>query len=383
MVNAACASHSPDPKFVADAKQILLAEATAITRLSQHLDANFDAAVNLILACSGSIIVTGIGKAGLVSQKIAATLASTGTPSQFLHPAEAVHGDLGRIGSRDLLLVLSYSGETEEVIRMLPTARSTCQTIVAITCSAHSTLGRNADVVIALGAVEEAGHLALAPTSSTTAMLALGDALALVVSQQRGFRVEDFARFHPGGNLGLKLATVESLMRPLSECRLATDHLSVRDVIVRVSKPGRRSGAVMLVDAMGKLTGIFTDSDLAKLLERPCDAVLDRPISAVMTKTFVTVASGSKLTNAVSLMSEKKISELPVLGANAQPIGMIDITDVMGLFSTASSIDANWPLKSLPHRREFDRKVNPQDHGGSVRANDDPLMSIPMYRATS
>ena len=223
------------------------------------------------------MIVSGIGKAGLIGQKIMATLASTGTPSHFLHPAEAVHGDLGRVHADDVVLVLSQSGETEEIVRLLPPLAELGVPIIAITGRADSTLGRAARVVIDLGPVEEACPLGLAPSSSTTAMLAVGDALALVVSRMRGFAREDFARFHPAGNLGLKLSKVEQHMRPLEQCRVAPEGQTVREVLVRVSVPGRRTGATMLVDAEGKLSGIFTDSDLARLFEQRRDREPGRP----------------------------------------------------------------------------------------------------------
>lgn len=296
-----------------------------------RLDGAFCRAAELMFRCRGSVIVTGMGKAGLVGQKITATLASTGTPSHYLHPAEALHGDLGRIGPHDVLLALSQSGQTEEIVRLLPSLADLNIPIIAITGDAGSTLGRAASVVIELGSLEEACPWGLAPTTSSTAMLAVGDALALVVSRRKGFGRDDFARFHPAGVLGRKLSKVEQYMRPARQCRIACQQWSVREVFVRVAMPGRRSGAIMLVDDAGRLSGIFTDSDLARLFERRRDAELDRPVCEVMTRQPVTIRAGSWMTEAVALLAWRKISELPVVDAEGKPVGLIDVTDVVGL----------------------------------------------------
>jgi arabinose-5-phosphate isomerase len=313
------------------ARHIVETESRALALVAKRLDREFCRAVHFIEQCRGSVIVTGMGKAGLIGQKIMATLASTGSRSHWLHPAEAVHGDLGRIHRDDVVVLLSQSGETEEVVRLLPSLVEIGVPMIAITGSAESTLGRAATVVIALGAVEEACPLGLAPSSSTTAMLAVGDALALVASRMRGFGREDFARFHPAGSLGRKLSKVEHHMRPMEQCRLAPQHETVREVLVRVGKPGRRTGATMLVDDEGRLSGIFTDSDLARLFEGRRDADLDSPIARVMTADPLRVASGSMMTDAVAIMARRKISELPVVDAEGRPVGLIDITDVVGL----------------------------------------------------
>lgn len=312
-------------------RQVLQQEAQTILAIAGRLDGAFCRAAELVFRCRGSVIVTGMGKAGLVGQKIAATLASTGSPSHYLHPAEALHGDLGRIGPHDLLLALSQSGQTEELVRLLPSLVELGIAIVAITGDATSALGRAATVVIELGPIEEACPLGLAPTTSSTAMLAVGDALALVVSRMKGFGRDDFARFHPAGALGRKLAKVEQYMRPVGHCRVAYERWSVREVFVRVAMPGRRSGAIMLVDDSGRLSGLFTDSDLARLFERRRDAELDRPMCEIMTRQPLTIRAGSWLTEAVALLARRKISELPVVDAEGKPVGMIDVTDVVGL----------------------------------------------------
>jgi arabinose-5-phosphate isomerase len=312
-------------------REILAEEARALAEFARRLGPEFSEAVQLILGCRGCVIVTGIGKAGLVGQKIMATLASTGTPAHFLHPAEAVHGDLGRVQPEDLLLALSYSGETEEIVRLLPSFRQLGIPILAITSSRESTLARSARVVLALGPVREACPLGLAPSTSTTLMLALGDALALVVSRMKNFGREDFARFHPAGSLGRKLSRVEDHMRPLEQCRVASEGLSVREVFMAVSRPGRRTGAIMLVDESGRLSGLFTDSDLARLFERKQDHLFDRPIREVMTRHPITIGIHSRMSEAVSLMARRKISELPVVDADGRPVGLIDITDIVGI----------------------------------------------------
>ncbi len=313
------------------ARQIIQIESRALAQLANRLDSEFCQAIKLLHQCRGNVIVTGIGKAGVIGQKIMATLASTGTPSHWLHPAEAVHGDLGRIHSDDMLLILSQSGETEEIVRLLPSLNQLGLPILAITSQRTSTLGQAATVTIELGNLQEACALGLAPTTSTTAMLALGDALALVASRMRHFGREDFARFHPGGSLGNKLSKVEDHMRTLQNCRLASDDQTVREVLIRVGKPGRRTGATMLVDHQGVLTGIFTDSDLARLFEQRRDKELDGPIRNVMTPNPLRAQAGSMMTDAVAIMAERKISELPVVDACDKPVGLIDVTDVVAL----------------------------------------------------
>jgi len=313
------------------AREIIRIEAEALTQLGNRLDSEFSRAIDLLFACDGSVIVSGIGKAGLIGQKIAATLASTGTRGHFLHPSEAVHGDLGRVHRDDVVLLLSNSGETEEVLQLLPALRRIEVQIIAITGRASSSLGREATAVLELGPLREACALGLAPSTSTTAMLALGDALALVTSRRRGFNSSDFALFHPGGSLGRKLSSVNDYMRPLQQCRIAKEKLSVREVFVELSQPGRRSGAILLVDQQNRLTGIFTDSDLARLFEARSDEALDQPIKNVMTASPRTVPTGSLVSDAVDILRERKLSELPVVDATGYPVGLIDITDVVGI----------------------------------------------------
>jgi len=317
------------------AREILRLEAKAIWELSNRLDKSFCQAVKLLFQCEGSVIVTGMGKAGIIGQKIAASLASLGTRAHYLHPAEAFHGDLGRIHATDVVLMLTQSGETSEVVQLLPSLKDFEVPLVAITASKTSTVGRASSIVIELGQLEEACSLGLAPSTSTTAMLAIGDAIALVLSTMRNFRAEDFARFHPGGALGRKLSRVDDIMRPLDECRTARDGKTVRQVIVACSKPGRRTGAIMLTDSDGRLTGLFTDSDLARLFERRDETALDRPIAEVMVASPTTVPAGTRVGDAVVLLATRKFSELPVVDRNGRPVGLVDVTDVVGLKAEA------------------------------------------------
>ncbi len=311
-------------------REIMRLEAVALWKLSDKLGRSFCDALELMYNCRSSVIVTGMGKAGIVGHKIAASLASLGTRAHFMHPAEAFHGDLGCIGPDDVVLMLTQSGETGEVTQLLPAIREFGVPLVSITASRTSTVGRASAVVIELGQLEEACSLGLAPSTSTTAMLAIGDALALVLSKMLGFQAEDFARFHPGGALGRRLARVDDIMRPLAECRQARDTHSVREVIVACGKPGRRTGAIMLTDDAGQLTGLFTDSDLARLFERHDEAALDRPISEVMAGDPTTVPSGTRVQEAVGLLAERKFSELPVVDEAGRPVGLVDVTDVVG-----------------------------------------------------
>ncbi|MEZ6053318.1 MAG: KpsF/GutQ family sugar-phosphate isomerase [Planctomycetaceae bacterium] len=319
---------------IREAQEILCCEADALREVSQRLDERFCRAVDLLLTCRGRVIVTGIGKAGLIGQKICATLSSTGTRSQFLHPAEAVHGDMGCVSGDDVVLALSNSGETEEVCRLLPRFAKVGAPTIAVTGSETNTLATNSQVTLCLGSLQEAGINRLAPSTSTTAMLGLGDALALVVARARRFTPEQFAVFHPGGSLGRRLSTVEEIMRRGDELRIAKQSSSVRDVFTRAARPGRRSGAVILVDDEGKVCGLFTDSDLARMLESRSDKQLDQPIRTVMTPHPTTVSPHVTLGDVVGILAGRKFSEIPVVDEFHQPIGLIDITDVIGLIPT-------------------------------------------------
>lgn len=313
------------------ATSIVQQQADAVLNLAKGLPADFDLAVELMLNCRGSVIVTGMGKAGWIGQKISASLASTGTRSHFLHPAEAIHGDLGRVGPDDLIIVLSNSGETSEIVTLLPSLRAVNVPIVAMTAKRESTLAQHSDLVLDYGKTSECGHLGLAPSTSTTLMLVLGDALALTLSHERQFQPTDFARYHPGGSLGRRLAFVEEIMRPLDQCRTAVENETVRSIYIRNQSESRRSGAVMVLTESGKLSGLFTDSDLARLLEKQKDSQLDEAISVVMTHGPLTVQRGTRTEVAIETLACRNISELPVVDAQGKPLGLIDITDVVNL----------------------------------------------------
>ncbi len=321
---------------IAFAREVLRIEAQALLQVRDRIDETIARAADLIFRCRGSVIVTGMGKAGIVGQKLAATLASTGTAAFPLHPGEAVHGDLGRVRAGDVVIALSQSGETDEVLRLLPSIHRLGAMLVAITTRSTSSLGRAADLCITLGPIEEACPLGLAPSASTTAMMALGDALALLVSRLRDFRAEDFAMNHPAGMLGRSLSRVEDVMRTGKRFRVARADLSVREVFVGLAGPRRRSGAVLIVDETERLAGIFTDSDLARLFEQRQEAMLDRPIREVMTPDPVQVVVGSSVASAIDAMRDKKISELPVVDRVGRPVGLIDLTDLIGLVPAES-----------------------------------------------
>jgi arabinose-5-phosphate isomerase len=314
-----------------EAREMLRHASQAVAELSRRLDTRFCPAGSLLEHCTGSVVVTGMGKAGLIGRKLAATLSSTGTRALFLHPAEAVHGDLGCVRSDDVVLALSNSGETEEISRLLPLLARLEVPIVAITGRAASTLGQAAGVTLELGPLREAGHFGLAPTTSTTAMLALGDALALVVSRSRGFTRQQFGQFHPAGSLGRQLQSVGEAMRSGEQLRIAPETATIREVFVNIRKTGRRTGAVMLVDGDGRLSGLFTDSDLVRLLEDRRENEIDRPIAGAMTARPKTISPEAPLADAISLLSQHHISELPVIDGEGRPVGLVDITDLIGL----------------------------------------------------
>jgi arabinose-5-phosphate isomerase len=325
-------SHPPPaiPRAIEFARQILHSEATALHEVADRLDFTFVRAVDRLAACRGRVSVTGVGKSADVGAKIVGTMNSTGTRAYLLDPTKALHGDLGMVHPDDIALVMSHSGESEEIVRLLGPLRELSAGIIGLTGNGQSTLGRAADVALVYGAVVEACPLTLAPSTSTTIMLALGDALAFVLSDYRQFTAEEFARFHPAGSLGRKLARVESVMRHGDDLRLASADDTVRDVFAQ-PRNGRRTGAIMLTETDGRLAGIFTDSDLARLFEQRRDAALDGPIRDVMTGRPITVPIGARVSEALDILRRRKISELPVVDADGRPAGMLDITDLIGV----------------------------------------------------
>jgi arabinose-5-phosphate isomerase len=329
------------------AREILRAEAAGLELVARRLDSAFLRAVDLIGAQTrlgaARVAVTGTGKSADVGQKIAGTLCSTGTRAYVLDATRAVHGDLGVVHPDDVALVLSHSGESEEIVRLLGPLRSLARAVIGLTGNASGTLARRADVALVYGPLEEVCPLGLAPSASTTAMIALGDALAFVLSREREFTAEEFARFHPAGSLGRKLLRVEELMRRGPDLRkaLATD--TVRSVFAGARQPGRRTGAVMLLDTDGRLAGLFTDSDLARLIEARRDDALDRPVSEVMTAKPLTVPYGARVIEAVELLRRHKISELPVVDADGKPVGLLDVTDLIGFVPAESAAETSDP----------------------------------------
>jgi arabinose-5-phosphate isomerase len=312
-------------------RQVIADEALALGKVAEHLSAAAVEAAERTAACRGSVVITGVGKAGLVGQKLVATLSSTGNRAHFLHPSEAIHGDLGRLGPDDIVWAISNSGRSEEVLRIASHLREHSSGLIALTATEDNPLARIADVVVAIGKHDEADPLGLAPTTTTTIMMAVGDAIALLASHLVGFVASDFARFHPGGSLGRKLAPVDRFMRPLTACRTAQATGTVRETMVTTARDGRRTGAVMLLDGDGRLEGIFTDSDLARILETRRDAMFDAPITNVMTRSVQRIESGTLLVNAIEVLASRRISELPVVDVEGRPIGLLDITDVISL----------------------------------------------------
>lgn len=312
-----------------DAREIIRDEAAALEHVASRLNGSFCDAVSVILKSPGNLIVTGVGKAGLIGQKIVATLASTGTRSHFLHPTEALHGDLGCLAKHDVVLAISNSGRSEEVVKLVPILKRRSIPVIALTRDKESQLAASADIVLEIGRHSEAGELKLAPSVSTTAMLAMGDALALVVSKGRGFTAVDFADSHPAGNLGRQFQPVAEVMRTAGDLRIAFETETVRTVMIDRSRPGRRTGAVLLTDNDGRLSGIFTDSDLARLFEQRREHLIDHPIAEVMSKNPTTIQEAAMLPEALEMMKKAKISELPVVDLEGAPVGLVDITDVI------------------------------------------------------
>jgi len=324
------------PRIAVDlayARHVLEVEAGALRRLVPRIGQDFAQAARMLYRCRGNVITSGIGKAGIIAQKISATLASTGTPSHFLHAAEAVHGDLGRVRPGDVVLILSYGGETAEVSRLLGQLEKMKVPVIAMTGTPDSTLARKATVLLGMGHIDEACPMGLAPSATTTAMLALGDALALAVLEmrQRGgqFSREEFALYHPAGSLGRQLLMVETLMRRGKDLPVARDNLTVRVALATVRKMRRRSGAVCLVDGRGRLTGIFTDADLRRLLEAGREDALDRPIAEVMTRGPKRVQAGDSAAEAIQIINRYFIEELPVVDARGRLVGLVDVQDLL------------------------------------------------------
>jgi arabinose-5-phosphate isomerase len=312
-------------------RQVLETESGAIRGLVPLLDAKFARAVEMLHGCRGQVVVTGVGKSGLIGQKVSATLASTGTSSIFLHATEAMHGDLGRVRRDDVVLALSYTGTTEEVLRLVGPLKKIGAMLVAVTSAASSPLARASEIALVVGNVAEACPIGLAPTSSTTAMLAMGDALAMTVAHRKRFRREEFALYHPGGALGRRLVTVGQIMRDAAETTMVAPATTVVDALRQMARPrpGRaRSGAILVVDAGGVLLGIFTDGDLRRrVVEDP--RVLEAPVGDAMTKAPKVARIDELLADAYKRLKEHEIDELPVVDEAGRAAGILDVQDVL------------------------------------------------------
>ncbi len=311
------------------AREVIRVEARAIANLEHLLGDSFSRAIDLILACEGVVVVTGMGKAGLIAQKVSATLASTGSPSIFLHPAEALHGDLGRIRSRDLVLALSNSGETVEIKLLVPAVRKIGARLIAVTGMPLSTLGRLADVVLDIGPIDEACPLGLAPTASTSALLALGDSLAMVVSKERHFSREEYALYHPAGALGRKLMRVGEVMRQGHELPLCTSGTPLLEVLRVMSDTPGRPGAALIVDEDGRLVGIFTDGDFRRHFKELGSLSHEDPIDPFMGKNPKCVLPEELVQSVERMMREHRIDQMPVIDESRRPVGLVDVQDLL------------------------------------------------------
>ena len=306
------------------ARKVLRTEAAAILALVDRVDGRFAAAIDMLRDCRGRVIVTGMGKSGIIARKVAATFTSTGTAAFFLHPAEAVHGDLGAVQGDDVVIALSHSGETGELLRLLETIRRIGARLVALTGSPASTLGRAADIVLDCGVGEEACPLNLAPTASTTAALAMGDALAMVLLVEKGFREEDFASLHPGGGIGKRLLRVESLMHTGVAVPAVRTTTPMHAVVAEISAKGL--GMTCVVAGDGRLAGVITDGDLRRHMAMA--DLLSQPASAVMTAGPRTIGRSLLAVEALAMMEQRKITSLVVVDADARVEGVLHLHDL-------------------------------------------------------
>lgn len=312
---------------VSTAKRVLKIERDAISSLIGRVDRNFLDSVNALFKTKGRVIVTGMGKPGFIAQKISATLSSTGTPSLYLHPAEARHGDLGRVTEDDIILALSYSGQTDEIVNILPIVKKIGAKLIAMTGNVKSTLAKFADYTINVSIKKEACPLGLAPTTSTTAMLAMGDALAVALLEKKGFREKDFAFFHPGGILGKRLLlTVGDLMRKGRDNPIVRDDSLVKTVLLAITRS--RAGSASVVDKKGRLIGIFTDGDLRRHLELD-PMLIKREVKYAMTHKPLSIKKDRLAAEAFDMLRSKRIDELPVVDDKGRPVGLLDVQDLL------------------------------------------------------
>ena len=311
------------------ARRVLRIEAQAIQDVLERLDATFEKAVDVLFACKGRVVVSGMGKSGLIGRKISATFSSTGTPSFFLHPAEALHGDLGMLARGDVLLAVSYGGETEEIIRLLEALKRREMSLVTLTGKKKSTLAEASDVVLDVSVKEEACSLNLAPTASTTVAMAVGDALAVALLERRGFRHDDFAALHPAGRLGKKLLRVEHLMHAGEALPRVSEGTSMPETFHEMSKKGL--GMTTVLQADGRLAGIITDGDLRRLMEKHRGATLEMTAGACMTRGPQTIGPQLLASEALNLMEKRKITSIVVVDEAGGVLGVVHLHDLWGL----------------------------------------------------
>lgn len=313
--------------YIKSASQVIDIELKAVEQLHKALNQNFESACDLMLNCQGRVVVTGMGKSGHIANKIAATLASTGTPAFYVHPGEASHGDLGMFRKKDVVLALSNSGETAEVLTLLPVLKRIGCKIIAMTGNEKSSLSRNSDVHLDAKVEQEACPLGLAPTASTTASLVLGDALAVTLLEARGFTADDFALSHPGGALGRKLLlTNNNIMHKGERLPLVKDSVLLKDAIIEISAKGL--GMTGVVNAEGTLVGIFTDGDLRRWLDKGGD-ITKMPITEVMTENFVSTTENLLAAETLKLMEDKKINGLFIIDEEHKPVGALNMHDLL------------------------------------------------------
>ena len=309
------------------ARKVLDIEAKAIKALKQRINRDFIKIIEKISKIKGRIIVMGMGKPGFIAQKISATLSSTGTPSLYLHPAEALHGDLGRVRKNDCIIALSNSGETEEICKLLPIVKKIGALLVSIVGNPRSTLAKNSDFILDVSIKKEACPMGLVPTTSTTAMLAMGDALAIALLEKKKFRERDFAFYHPGGILGKRLLLkVEDIMRVGQSNPVVRENTIIRDVLLKITRA--RAGSANIIDKKGRLIGIFTDGDLRRHLSCKIN-IANKKVKDIMTKSPITIKKDRLAAEAFQILRSRKIDEIPVVDGKGKPIGLLDVQDLL------------------------------------------------------
>lgn len=316
------------PSRIERAREVLNIEAQALLGLRERIGESFEQAVDMILGCKGRVIVTGMGKAGIIGRKISATLASTGTPSLAMHSADAIHGDLGMVTKDDVVIVISNSGRTDEITRLLPIIKKIGAKLIAMTGDLDSPLSAHSDCALDCGVEAEACPFNMAPTASTTAALAVGDALAVVLLEERGFRIEDYALYHPGGNLGRQLLKVRDVMRTGERNPIVSEDALVRDALIAATRA--RAGTAVIVDGAGRLAGVFTDGDLRRSLEKDPE-LLSKPVKNYMSRSPLTISPEKLVAEVMRLIRNERKKDVPVIDDDGKPVGFIDEQDLLGM----------------------------------------------------